>query len=258
MNSKSFRNLDNSEKPLWTEAQVSLLSIWAEKCSGYRWLHMRSKELYVRQNNYFSIPIVIMSTTIGMGGFASISPTKPTFFEYCIQIVLAVGNIIVAVMTAVYKYNSFPERIEQHRNASILYSKVYREISMELSLPVEYRHSSITFCRDIQHKYDKLINDTPDVPQHVIEHFNKTFPSIVNRPDLCNGLFDLNRCNLKKERRPYDYTWRKSKPQPMECMEEPDDYELNRTHNISMIVYSPRRESNPNLGRSVDSSGSEL
>ena len=172
-----------------------LLTTWLNKCSGYRWLHLRSHMYFVKWNNYISIPILVLSTTIGMCSFSLVSPDKPNSVGYCFQIIFAIGNVIVAVFTAIHRYSSYPERIEQHKKSSIEYTKIYREIYMELTLPSA---NLVSFSRYILSRYDKLNQDAPDVPQCIVKEFNKRFPTLIHRPDLCNGLFDLEQGNCSQ------------------------------------------------------------
>ena len=54
----------------WTPEQEELLAEWAEKASGYRWLHSRSEKLYRKRNYIFTIPVIILSTLTGTANFA--------------------------------------------------------------------------------------------------------------------------------------------------------------------------------------------
>ena len=46
-------------KEEWTEPQEDLLVTWAEKSSGYAWLHQKSVSIYKKRNLKLSIPTAI-------------------------------------------------------------------------------------------------------------------------------------------------------------------------------------------------------
>ena len=43
----------------------------------------------------------------------------------------------------------------------------------------------VTKCRQ---EYDRLLDDSPDIPPNSIDAFNMAFPDKENKPDVCNGL----------------------------------------------------------------------
>ena len=49
----------------WTEQQEQLLITWAEKSSGYSWLHSKSMNYYRHKNLYISVPAAILSYVAG-------------------------------------------------------------------------------------------------------------------------------------------------------------------------------------------------
>ena len=53
-------------KRLWTESLEQLILTWAEKASGYAWLHQNSCSLYKKRNLYISIPASIFSYIAGI------------------------------------------------------------------------------------------------------------------------------------------------------------------------------------------------
>lgn len=175
----------------WDTNHEYLLSMWAEKAAGYRWLHMRSNEYYVRMNNMVSYPIILLSSTLGMGSFV-INSTNPNDREIVIGYVIAFCNLIIATLSSIQRFNKYAEKAEQHLNNTVLYSKFYRDIHMELSLERKDRKNATMFTNTIKDQYDKIINNNIIIPVHIINIFNTTFDKINHRPDVANGLFDLN------------------------------------------------------------------
>ena len=49
----------------WTEQQEQLLITWAEKSSGYSWLHSKSINYYRYKNLWISMPAAVISYIAG-------------------------------------------------------------------------------------------------------------------------------------------------------------------------------------------------
>jgi len=59
---------------------------------------------------------------------------------------------------------------------------------MELSLDVKHRDDVVGFIMKCREDYDKLLDDSPDIPAISIQAFLVQFPDKENKPDVCNGL----------------------------------------------------------------------
>jgi len=69
---------------------------------------------------------------------------------------------------------------ESHSSMCVQWSKIYRSIGMELSLDVRHRGGVVEFIMKSREEYDKLLDDSPDIPAITIQAFLAQFP--------CNGL----------------------------------------------------------------------
>jgi hypothetical protein len=179
----------------WSYKTECLLKEWAEKAAGYRWLHLRSSELYTKYNNYLAYPIIIFSCIVGIGGLSSISGERPTEVELITQYVFFTCNIIVSMFSSIQRFNNFIEYSEKHTQAAIQYSKFYRLINMELSLERCDREYGIDFCKFSKTEFDRLLSTSPEVPLQIINIFNIEHKDVLNKPDVANGLTHLD-CNI--------------------------------------------------------------
>jgi hypothetical protein len=185
------KNTNTKNLNSWDTNHEYLLHMWSEKAAGYRWLHMRSNEYFVRMNNMLSYPIIILSSMLGMGSFI-INSAHPNNREIIVGYGIATLNLFVATLSSVQRFNKYAEKAEQHLNNTVLYSKLYRDIHMELSLERKDRKNATMFTNTMKDQYDKIINNNIIIPVHIITKFNHTFTKIAHRPDVANGLFDLN------------------------------------------------------------------
>ena len=49
----------------WTSDHEQILVEWADKAMCYRWLHSKAHQSFAKANAWFTIPVIIMSTTTG-------------------------------------------------------------------------------------------------------------------------------------------------------------------------------------------------
>ena len=179
----------------WCEKQERLLIKWAEKAAGYRWLHNHARLYYKKQNDYLSYPSIVIASITGVGGFAVLNPsgnegvsqdTKNNIM--IIQYFFAFLNVLAGILTSISKFSQSLPLSEAHSLMCVSWSKFYRCIDMELSLDVKHRGGVVEFIMKSREEYDKLLDDSPDIPAISIKAFLKQFPDKENKPDVCNGL----------------------------------------------------------------------
>tara|TARA_B100001250_G_scaffold39475_2_gene31444 strand:+ start:7354 stop:8106 length:753 start_codon:yes stop_codon:yes gene_type:complete len=182
------------EQHHWCPKQEKLLIGWAEKAAGYRWLHNYSRMFYKKQNDWLSYPCIIISSITGVGGFAVLSPNDESMTDekkkqiIAVQYFFAFLNVLAGILTSVSKFNNSSKMMETHSSMCIQWSKFYRNIEMELSLETEHRGDVNEFVTKCRQEYDRLLDDSPDIPPNAIDAFNMAFPDKENKPDVCNGL----------------------------------------------------------------------
>jgi hypothetical protein len=179
----------------WCEKQEKLLIKWAEKAAGYRWLHNHARLFYKKQNDWLSYPSIVIASITGVGGFAVLNPsgsedvsqdTKNNIM--IIQYFFAFLNVLGGILTSISKFSQSLPLSEAHSSMCVQWSKLYRSIDMELSLDVKHRDDVVGFIMKCREDYDKLLDDSPDIPAISIEAFLVQFPDKENKPDVCNGL----------------------------------------------------------------------
>jgi len=185
---------DESEMK-WCDKQEQLLLNWAEKAAGYRWLHNHARVHYNRQNNRLSYPSIIISSITGVGGFAVLNPSGSDDLSsssktniMIAQYLFAFLNVIAGILTSILKFSGSNTLAGRHSLACVQYSKFYRNVEMELSLQREHRQNVGEFFQKCRYEYDRLLDDSPDLPNVSIVDFNIEFPTKENKPDVCNGL----------------------------------------------------------------------
>ena len=168
----------NEEKKLpkvWHPQQEKILKSWGEAAACYRYMHYQAYCSYKNQSMKFTIPLIIVSTITGTANFAQ-ETFPPTVQPY---VPSAIGglNLITAIATTIMQFLKINELMEGHRVASVQYGKVSRTIRLELTLPLSERTQNGTnMIENMRTEYDRLIEQSPNVPKYIIEAFEKEFP----------------------------------------------------------------------------------
>jgi len=80
--------------------------------------------------------------------------------------------------------------MESHRSSGVSWSKLGRNISIELALDKDKHRSKCSdFLAICRAEYDRLIEQSPMIDDDIISQFKKKFKKYkVSKPAICNGL----------------------------------------------------------------------
>ena len=177
----------------WTKEQEALLAEWAEKASCYRWLHGRAEKKYRRSNYSFTIPVIIMSTLTGTANFAMDSFVPEENKQIAMACVGGV-NILAGIISTLQNFLRFAELMESHRTSGVSWSKLNRDICVELALDPPRRKPAGDFLNVCRAEYDRLIEQSPLIDDSILKMFHKKFHDTdINKPEMCNG---LDKCEI--------------------------------------------------------------
>lgn len=167
----------------WNPDQERILKIWAEKSSGWAWLHDKTARYYNHLTNRYAYPSIILSTVSGGIGFSMYND----YHRYT-MIIIGCMNLTAALLASLQKFIRSTEKSEMHTHMNKLFSSYCRKIVMELALRPSDRKDCLEFCRACRDEYDKLVTDSPEVPDNIIADFKNTFKNAENVPEIANGL----------------------------------------------------------------------
>ena len=123
----------------------------------------------------FTIPLIIVSTVTGTANFAQ--ETFPPSVQPFVPSAIGGLNLITAIATTIMQFLKINELMEGHRVASVQYGKISRTIRLELTLPLSERTLNGTnMIENMRTEYDRLIEQSPNVPKKMIDAFEKEFP----------------------------------------------------------------------------------
>ena len=157
----------------WTHQHEKILIDWADKASCYKWLHEKTTREYQRKNRWFTIPVIIMSTLTGTANFAQNNIPA----EYLTAATMGIGavNLFAGILTTVQQFLKISELNESHRVSSISWGKFQRNIKVELAKSPPERTPVTQLIKVCKEEFDRLIETSQDIPNHVVALFKKTF-----------------------------------------------------------------------------------
>ena len=166
---------NTDEIPEWHHQQELILKRWSEIGSSYRYLHDKAYQKFHKKNLWFALPVIIISTVTGTANFAQNS--FPESAKDYAPLGIGFLNLAAGLITTVAQFLRVSELLEGHRAASIAYSKFSRNIGVELSLPVKERtDNGSNFINNCRATLDRLIEQSPNIPEHIVNAFVKRFP----------------------------------------------------------------------------------
>jgi hypothetical protein len=157
----------------WTPQHERILIDWADKATCYKWLHEKTHREFSRKNRWFTIPVIIMSTITGTANFAQ--DKIPA--EYVSIATMAIGsvNLIAGILTTIQQFLKISELNESHRVSSISWGKFYRNIRVELAKSPAERSPVTQLIKASKEEFDRLIETSQSIPNHIVALFNTTF-----------------------------------------------------------------------------------
>lgn len=197
----------------WSDEIENLLSEWSEIAQCYAWLHNYSQRKYKAKYHHLQIPVIILSTLTGTANFA-IDSYIPIDYQSGFSAGVGSLNLFCGILGTLLAFLKYAELYENHRLSAISWSKLSRNIEIELSLHDLKRKPCRDFLKVCRAEYDNLLESSPNIDLDVIKLFNKKFNDKypdVRKPIIVNGLKAI--IPFKKD---------KYKPKPVEATEEPE------------------------------------
>lgn len=185
----------NLNLDVWSNECEILLAEWSEKATCYRWLHNACEKKYRIRYYCFSIPVIILSTLTGAAN-VGLSSYIPEDSHEAAQAIVGGVNIFAGILSTLQNFLKVAELMESHRSAGVSWSKLGRNISIELAIDPDRRQNCHDFLNICRAEYDRLIEQSPLITDDIINIFKKRFKSYkTSKPAITNG---LDRCIIYK------------------------------------------------------------
>ena len=202
---------DSENKPRrflngWSKEQEQLICNWSDIATCYKWLHDSSEKIFKRKALGINSTVIILSS---IGGFANIG--VQSLFEGNQQAIklssFAIGGVslFAGMLTTLNNLLKWSQLEESHRVSSIGWGKFSRLASVEMALHPNDRMDSLDFLKICRAELDRLIEQSPPIPDSVIRTFNNKFGNIrdLKRPEICGAIehtyaYESSELRLKK------------------------------------------------------------
>jgi hypothetical protein len=171
----------------WNARLETYFASSGEKAHALSLLHKRCEALYSARRTLIDLPVIVGSAVIGFLNAGSSSMFSDPMIS---SVALGVGSLVVGILQTVNTYFAWAKRAEGHRIASIQYGKLFRYLSIEMSLPREERKTPSDLLSHTRETFDRLTEISPLLPEDVIAEFKVKFRDYkdVARPEEANGL----------------------------------------------------------------------
>jgi len=175
----------------WTKEQEELMAGWSDIAACYRWMHDRCEKRMSANNMWITVPVIILSTLTGSASFVmnSLVGDNPTGQKYA-QIGIGSVSIFTGILTTLGNFFRYAQNSESNRVASIAWGKFQRQIAVELALSPMERLDCSDFLGIARAELDRLIEQSPPIPDGIVVEFEKEFESVpaLKRPDIAHGV----------------------------------------------------------------------
>lgn len=173
------------DKQTWTREQEHLLIGWAEKSSGYAWMHSKCVHYYKRRNWCISVPAAIFGYLAG----ATTLLSNDVFDNMFIRGSVGFSAILGGIFSNFQQMFTFKELTEQHRLSTLRFLAFFRDISCELSMHPDHRTNPLDYINMKRMELDKMLEQSPSIPDKVVREFNKGSKYMsLHKPEVANIL----------------------------------------------------------------------
>lgn len=172
----------------WTRELERLLISWAEKASGYAWLHNQSIALYKHRNLWLTIPAAFCAY-ISASTTLLVNNNDDDNGVTWQQVVAGLGSLFAGMLINFQELFTFKELSEQHRLSKLGFLAFFRDISCELSIPKAQRKEANEYVTLKRLEMDKLLEHAPDIPPRLVDRFDTLFAGVkMHKPDVVSRL----------------------------------------------------------------------
>jgi len=177
----------------------TLLQQQGEQAESWSILHNLAFEKYQFRSNIINIPVIVLSSVIGL--LTGMNIQNDDMF-----IILSTGSIFVSVIKSIDSYFQLQKRSEGHRICSLQFSQIFKKIQIELSLQREMRTNPKDMLALIKTDLKNLFDIAPLIDEEVINKYNSLYKAEkdVSKPSVCNGLTHIHISKAHEEPEAHD------------------------------------------------------
>jgi len=174
----------------WTEQLESYFAQTGERANGLAWMHQQAEAKFDKLKTPLDLSMIIIST---INGFLSVGSTQIFQGWPFASTILGIISLFVSVLNTISSYFSYGKRCEGHRIAALSHARLYRYLSIEMSLPRNERATPHDLLKSTKDSYERLKEISPMIPPDIIQMFQAKFGKLknVSLPEEANGLHQI-------------------------------------------------------------------
>ena len=179
----------------WTHELEDLIADWADKAACYRWMHEQTSKQYQGRDRYFNIPVIILSGVTAGANFALGSIFEPDDItnKKWAQLGLGGASLITGIIQTLANFYGYAKGAEANRVAGISWGKFNRQLCIEMRVHPDERMDSTNFLKMFRIELDRLIEQSPVIPDNIIKEFNRLFKNTeIVKPEI-TGILEHTR-----------------------------------------------------------------
>ena len=173
----------------WNKRLETYFCQTGEKANCLAWIHRKAEQMFSSRSVWIDLPVIILGTLNGAISVGSDSLFKSSQYS---SVGVGIVALLTAILTTIGSYFSWARRAEGHRISSLNYAKLYRFLSIEMSLPQHERMSPNDLLKYVKTEYDRLSEISPLIPPSIINLFRVKFSvekyNEISKPEDTNGL----------------------------------------------------------------------
>ena len=179
----------------WTHELEDLMADWADKAACYRWMHEQTSKQYQGRDRYFNIPVIILSGVTAGANFALGSIFEPDDItnKKWAQLGLGGASLITGIIQTLANFYGYAKGAEANRVVGISWGKFNRQLCIEMRVHPDERMDSTNFLNMFRIELDRLIEQSPVIPDNIIKEFNRLFKNTeIVKPEI-TGILEHTR-----------------------------------------------------------------
>lgn len=128
--------------------------------------HKQAAVRYCRYGRLLGIPVVILSAVVGTTVFTSIS--SPSEYSTTLQIFAGILSMAATVLSSLHTFLNYGEVSERHREASVKYGNLRREVEQVLCFNESYNQEDLeSVMKNLRSKWDGMDLEAPNIPKDI-------------------------------------------------------------------------------------------
>ena len=155
----------------WHDSVERLLEELTDESQIRAKLHYKQYMSYRRRNQFFTLPVVVLSVLSGSGNF--ISESYEAFTKKYMILGIGAISILVSVISAVSQFLKLAQLEESNRISSLEWGKFYSKIKFQLYLQREDRDMCHDFLMSVFSGYSRLYEMSPPLLSKFIKRVRK-------------------------------------------------------------------------------------